>query len=692
MSGTFGRILGSATLVDWSQFEGLAALRCTIGVAVPLILGLVLGQPAVAVFGAVGAVSVGFGSFQGAYRSRAAVMLFAALGMAVSIFLGSLAGQTNAAAIGVAAAWGFGGGLIVALGPSASFVGLQSIVAVVLAGGFPSDLRGAALRAVLVFAGGLVQTLLVVIIWPLRRFSAERRSLATAFRSLAKYAAAISEPVSTAPEPHTFAATESPLDDPQPFASSSDVLVFQALLDEGERIRASLASLATQQRRLEERDRACALTVAGSLSVALTEIAAALEEAREPGEPADLWEGLDRCAAQLSSLTAIQPLLGQLRAAWRTAGVLTAASTRDPALPRVARVVALRRRPPVRDALLTLRANLTRESTACRHGLRLGATVALATALYRFLELPKGYWVPLTAVLVLKPEFHDTFARGISRIAGTLLGGGVATLITYLVTPGAHGLTALVLCCVWSGYALVRTSYALFTICITGYVVFLLMLAGLPELTAVTYRVEDTVAGGLLALCIYGLWPTWTGTEARVALAALLEAHSRYVEALLAAYADPRHVDLQALGEIRAAGRLKRSNAEAIVERMLAEPVARHSIAAPVALGLLAAIRRHALASLALHAGLEGGVAQAVPGIEELSRQMATSLTLLAGALRSGAVPPELPPLRQTQLALNAATNDLVRDETDLMVDSLNTIASLLGRSTSGADGVEPAL
>ena len=245
--------------------------------------------------------------------------------------------------------------------------------------------------------------------------------------------------------------------------------------------------------------------------------------------------------------------------------------------------------------------------------------------LYRLLGLPKGYWVPLTAVLVLKPEFHDTFARGISRIAGTLLGGGVATLITYMVAPGPHGLTALVLCCVWSGYALVRTSYALFTICITGYVVFLLMLAGLPELTAVTYRVEDTIAGGLLALCIYGLWPTWTGTEARGALAALLEAHSRYVEALLVAYADPRHADLQALGEIRAAGRLKRSNAEAIVERMLAEPAARHSIAAPVALGLLAAIRRHALASLALHAGLEGGVAQPVRGIEELSKQMAAS-------------------------------------------------------------------
>jgi Fusaric acid resistance protein-like len=688
MSGTYGRILGSALVVDWSQFEGTAALRCTLGVAVPLVVGLAIGQPAVGVFGAIGAVSVGFGSFQGAYRSRAAVMLFAAAGMALSIFFGSIAGHHDATAIAAAALWGFGGGFIVALGPSASFVGLQSVVAVLLAGGFPADLRLSAGRAALVLGGGLVQTLLVVMIWPLRRFSAERRSLAVAYRSLASYAAAIPAGVEAAPEPHTFAGTPSPLEDPQPFAKSGDVLVFQALLDEGERIRASLASLATQYRRLSEGDQSCASTMSAMLRRALAEIADALDEGREPREAPGLWATLDRCALQFSHATAVEALLGQLRAAWRTAGVLTAASSRDDLAPRVTRVVPLRRRPPVRDALITLRANLTLDSTACRHALRLSASLVIATAIYRLLELPRGYWIPLTALLVLKPEFHDTFARGIARIAGTLLGAGFATLIAHTVSPGPHGLTALVLGFVWSGYALVRTSYALFTVCITGYVVFLLMLAGVPELTAVTYRIVYTAEGGVLALCIYALWPTWTAVEVRPALAGLLEAHRGYVEALLEAYADPRRTDLHALGEIRDAGRLTRSNAEATVERMLAEPAVRHSIPAKIALGLLAAIRRHALAGLALHAGLERGVPEPVPAIEELSRQMSMSLSALAAALRSGAPPPPLPPLRQTQLALNTATNDLVRDETDLMVDSLNTMASLLAKDAK-ARGVQ---
>jgi hypothetical protein len=682
MSGTIGRILGSALVVDWSQLEGAAALRCTLGVAVPLVAGVVIGQPAVGVFGAIGAVSVGFGSFQGAYRSRAAVMLFAAVGMALSVLFGSLAGHSNTTAIAAAALWGFGAGFIVSLGPSASFVGLQSAVAVLLAGGFPADLRGAAGRAALVFGGGLVQTLLVVMIWPLRRFSAERRSLAVAYRSLAAYAGAIPAGVAAAPEPHTFAGTASPMADPQPFAKSGDVLVFQALLDEAERIRASLASLATQRRRLSQADESCASTMSAMLRVGLSEIADALEDGREPREPPGMWGSLDRCAEQFSHATAVEALLGQLRAAWRTAGVMTAQSTPADSAPRRTRVVPLRRRPPVRDALITLRANLTLDSTACRHALRLSVTLAIATAIYRIAGLPRGYWMPLTALLVLKPEFHDTFARGIARIAGTLLGAAFATLIARTIPLGTHGLTVLVLGFVGAGYALVRASYAAFTVCITGYVVFLLMLAGVPELTAVTYRIEYTAAGGFLALLVYGLWPTWTGTEVRPALAGLLDSHSQYVEALLDAYADPRRADLPTISEIRDAARLTRSNTEAIVERMLAEPAGSHSIPAAIALGLLAAIRRHALAALALHAGLERGVPTPVPDVTDLARQMSASLSALAESLRSGTPPPVLPPLRQTQLALNSATDDLVRDETDLMVDSVNTIASLLASDT----------
>lgn len=55
-------ILQSALRTEWAHFEGIAALRCTAGVAVPLVVGLLLDQPSVCAFGAIGAVSVGFRS------------------------------------------------------------------------------------------------------------------------------------------------------------------------------------------------------------------------------------------------------------------------------------------------------------------------------------------------------------------------------------------------------------------------------------------------------------------------------------------------------------------------------------------------------------------------------------------------------------------------------------------------------
>jgi hypothetical protein len=249
--------------------------------------------------------------------------------------------------------------------------------------------------------------------------------------------------------------------------------------------------------------------------------------------------------------------------------------------------------------------------------------------------------------------------------------------------PGPPALTLLLLACVWGCYAFFRMNYAIFTSCLTGYIVFILMLSGVAEITAATTRALYTVAGGALALGAYAIWPTWAASTARTALGAMLDAHSTYVGALLSGYADPRRIDLKRLSQIRTEARLERSNAEAIVERMLAEPASRASIAPRAAVGLLAALRRHALAALALHAGLERGVREPVRGMAQLAAEMTASLTALAAAVRSGSAPPRLPPLRQTQLALGA-TVALVDEDTDLMVDSVNTVAALLATGEHG--------
>jgi hypothetical protein len=116
---------------------------------------------------------------------------------------------------------------------------------------------------------------------------------------------------------------------------------------------------------------------------------------------------------------------------------------------------------------------------------------------------------------------------------------------------------------------------------------------------------------------------------------------------------------------------------------MLVEPKRKGSLGSRTAMGLLAALRRHALAALALHAGIERGIDQPAPGMAQLSAEMKTSLWLLADAVREDTAPPPLPPLRQTQLALGKSVTHAVREETDLLVDGINTMAELLTRDAT---------
>lgn len=681
MKSTLKQSIRSIVKVEWSQFETLAALRCTIGVAVPLVTGLVIGQPQMGVFGAAGAIGVGFASFQGAYLGRAAVMLLAAIAMACSVFVGSVAGSSTLATIAVAALWAFAGGFLVALGQGASVVGLQSIIVLLIAGGFPTDFEGAAGRAALVFGGGVVQTILVVVVWPLRRFVVERKSLAAVYRSLAEYASTIPAR-RMSPEPHTFAGTPSPLDDPQPFARSGEVFFFQGLLDEAERIRASLAAFAIHYARLKEEDQACTSALPHLAAQALAEIADALEEGREPRERPGFSEELTSCLGRQSSNAVVNSVLQQIRAAWRTAGVPTAVPGH--LAPR-RELGPLRRRRPLLEGLITLRANLTMGSTACRHALRLAAILTVALAGARFLELPRGFWLPLTIALVLKPDFHDTFAFSVQRMAGTVLGAAGATAIALVVAPEPALLVVFLLVSVWGAYGFGIANFSAASVCFTAYVVFLMTFVGVPEASAAADRIIYTVIGGLLALGAYAAWPTWAATAVRPTLAAVLAAQSRYLGALLTAYAPGSQPDLKELDEIRASARLARSNFEAVVGRMGVEPHLRYAMTPRTAEGIVAANRRNALAALALHAGLERDMSAAVPGIGDLGSRVSLNLLTLEAAARARSAPAPLTEFRETPVADATGAGCAVRDETDLIIDSIETIAELLAKDAGSA-------
>jgi hypothetical protein len=153
-----------------------------------------------------------------------------------------------------------------------------------------------------------------------------------------------------------------------------------------------------------------------------------------------------------------------------------------------------------RSTLVTLRANLSWRSAEFRYAVRLAVTLAVAAVSARYFALPNGYWVPMTALLVLRTDLHETLTRGFARMAGTILGAGVATLLISLFRPGPPMLAALVVIFAWLCYSTLTVNYGTFAASVTAYIAFLLALGGLPEAEVAYHRVANTCLGGVVAL------------------------------------------------------------------------------------------------------------------------------------------------------------------------------------------------
>ena len=144
--------------------------------------------------------------------------------------------------------------------------------------------------------------------------------------------------------------------------------------------------------------------------------------------------------------------------------------------------------------------NASPRTAGGRHALRVALALGGGAALHHALGLTHGYWVPMTAAILLKPDFHETFSRGLARLGGTLVGAGAATLLAAVIRPDHVMLAVWLTTSIWACFALQKVNYALYAVFITAYVVFSLAAAGLPEPVTALARVEATLLGAAMAV------------------------------------------------------------------------------------------------------------------------------------------------------------------------------------------------
>ncbi len=142
-------------------------------------------------------------------------------------------------------------------------------------------------------------------------------------------------------------------------------------------------------------------------------------------------------------------------------------------------------------------------SEAFGYSLRLMITVGLATELYRRIGFQSGYWIPMTALLVQRPAFEETFTRALARILGTLVGAWAGSLLIAHLTPGPVVLAFVATLFALLAFATNSVNYGLFAACLTGYIVFLLSLNQIPGPEIAHRRAWCTILGGVIAVIVH---------------------------------------------------------------------------------------------------------------------------------------------------------------------------------------------
>jgi uncharacterized membrane protein YccC len=625
-------------------------------------------------------------------------MLAASAMVALAVFTGESTGG-HWASFAVAGLWACAAGIMVALSTAAADVGTISLVTLLVYSATPQSPDRAIVSGCFALLGGLLQTSLSLSLWPVRRYVPERRALAALYLELAR---AAKPATSTTAAP--FASAES-TEAQRKLAGlsrnrSEESQRYRTLLSEAERIRLGLLALHRSNVRLEREapgggERAAVSRYLETTSIILQAIGKRLAEGRALNGEAEYAGELLAIARQLppdpsgtpvSALAAdarfqMDAIAGQLRAALDLADDVTpegavAAVRREAHLPwhlRVAGTVA------------TLRANLTLESAACRHAIRLGACVAAGEALGRNLGFQRSYWLPMTVAIVLKPDFTATFSRGLLRLAGTFAGLVFATGMVHALpsSTGVHVAELAVL--VYAMRYVGPANYGVFVTLVTAVVVVLMSLAGVSAGEVMLARGLNTAVGGAIALGAYSMWPTWERRQIRETVARVLDAYRAYFHLVQRAYVKNDGSLMNALEEQRLEARLARSNLEAALERMQSEPGTSEELRTTLS-GVLANSHRLIHAIMALEAGLAASrPAPARAPFQPFAQAVEITLHSLAAALRGSKLSADdLPDLRRRHDALvnsgDALTERyaLVNLETDRVTNSLNTLSGEL--------------
>ncbi|MEO6348353.1 MAG: FUSC family membrane protein [Aquaticitalea sp.] len=186
--------------------------------------------------------------------------------------------------------------------------------------------------------------------------------------------------------------------------------------------------------------------------------------------------------------------------------------------------------------LNTIFEHFTLESTIFRHALRITFAIIFGFILGKVLNINNTYWIMLTIIVILRPNYGLTKERSKKRVIGTLIGGTVAVGIIFL-TQNTTVYAVLSIISLTLAFSLIQQNYTSAAAFVTTNVIFVYALLHPNAFAIIQYRVVDTLIGAAIAFAAsYMLWPTWEVLNLKDVMVEAIEKNKTYLNKTQALY------------------------------------------------------------------------------------------------------------------------------------------------------------
>ena len=671
--------------------------RLTAALLAPLGLSLIAGAPDVGLLLGLGALQVAFADQGGSYRKKTVSMASTSLAVALAGFAGAASGGNPLLAVCCAAAGSLLCGLASLYGSTAANNSIPVLVTLLVTMGFPASPAEAAQRALLFLAGGGWAMVLSLGLWPFRPYGPSRDATAHCYMALgdmirgnalwlsddgrpeaeeapvgqerAAVLEALQKARDTLTENRRTRQGFSSVGQDLLFLNANAEQLYSSLLGAGSlwaiargrplfrlllpSVLALLEEMAETTHRLETGISAGGGEVDTSrVHACLTRLSDQVRRLRE--ESSDL----DRDFAALLDLRNLaEALRGCVRLLDLAADVTRALGSGVDQL----RPISMLPEDPAPQAGFweQLRDNLSLHSLLLRHTLRLSLATAAGVAVATIGGIERGYWIPMTVAILLKPDFGGTLTHAAGRTLGTMAGslvGGVVDL--YLHNPVWNYLLLAPLGV--ATFAQRTGRYGRFVAFLTLFIVLMLNLITPGDLRLPVLRVVNTGLGGVIAVIAgYVLWPNWERSSFPAHLARALAAERRFLKLVLRRYLEGWTPEDE-LARARAEALLEVSNASVSFQRLLSEPKSRRGDSEPY-YALAVGCRQifDAAAALSAH-GSGRGKRFELAGLEQFAENADRVLLEFEEAVSQGRLAEDLPALEDALESISAHLDELV--------------------------------